>query len=117
MLESINLGDWLKKDEILRMLTLNKGKVVNERAFRIMVKEHNKKFINHEKDYFIAHSSKGYKATTDKDEILASVKDKRKRALDMLYENAQVLKALNENCNIKIIITKDNFMVVDDNGI
>ena len=113
MLENVNLGDWLKKGEILRMFEL-RGIKVNERTFRKMVKEHNKRFMNHEVDYFIAHSNKGYKATKDHDEILRSCRDKRKRALDMLYENARVLKALNENYNLKLVIDKNGIMVVEN---
>ncbi len=112
MLRDINLGDWLKKSEILTMFEL-RGKKVDERTFRKMVKEHNKRFMNHEEEYFIAHSNKGYKATKDHDEILRSCRDKRKRALDMLTENARVLKALNENYNLRLIIDDNGIMVVE----
>lgn len=94
----IDLSSWKSVKDCLNELKLG-GIGIDERQLRKLVKANNISFINHEVDTFIAHSQKGYKATRDRNEILASINDKYKRAINMLNENSKVIKAMNENDN------------------
>jgi len=99
--ELINLADWKKAKDCIN--ELNQGGIrIDERQLRQLVKVNNINFINHEVDTFIVHSKFGYKATKDRDEILASMDDKYKRAINMLKENHQVMRALSENNNFQL---------------
>lgn len=109
----VDLSDWKKKNTILQTFS-NKNISIDERTFRNKVKDFNKMFYNHETKYFIAHSNKGYKMTTNVEEIKESIKDNHKRALDMLYEEAKIKKAIGENYNLKIVIKNDSFIVVEE---
>lgn len=113
VLDYVNISDWKTKKEIIKELFLNNFQI-DERTWRRIVKEHNQKFFNHEVDDFIAHSSKGYKRTSNTEEILLSINDNRKRALDMLYEESKVRKAIGENCNLSLYITNDEFQVIEN---
>ena len=110
--ELIDLNEWKHKKECLKELK-SKGVSVKERNFRMMIKKQNQLFFNHEIDTFIAHSALGYKATKDHNEILASIADNRKRALNMLYEESRVKKALGENCNLRLVINDDGFIYTE----
>lgn len=94
----IDLSSWKSVKDCLNELKSG-GIGIDERQLRKLVKANNISFINHEVDTFIAHSQKGYKATRDRNEILASINDKYKRAINMLNENSRVIKAMNENDN------------------
>lgn len=113
VLDYVDLNDWKTKKEIIRGLFLNNFQI-DERTWRRIVKEHNQKFYNHELDTFIAHSNKGYKLTKNVEEIKESIKDNHKRALDMLYEEAQIKRAIGENYNMKVIVQNGAFMVVEE---
>lgn len=108
-----DLSNWKTKREIISELISN-GVLLDERSWRNLVKESNKNFYEHEIDYFVAHSSKGYKITRDTEEILRSVKDNDKRALNMLCDNAKIKKAIGENCNLRLKITNDSFVFTED---
>ena len=98
--ELIDLANWKKAKDCIN--ELNQGGIrIDERQLRQLVKVNNINFINHEVDTFIVHSQKGYKATKDRNEILASIDDKYKRAINMLKENQQVMKAKSENNNFQ----------------
>lgn len=112
MLEYIDLSEWKHKQEIIKELS-EQEICINERTLRQEIKRYNQKFYNHEVSDFIAHSSKGYKLTSNSEEILESIKDNHKRALDMLYEEAKVKKAIGQNYNMKIIIDENGFAVVE----
>lgn len=93
--------DWSTKKEILARAKQD-GITLHERTWRFFVEDYNKKYWRHEVDTFIVHSSKGYKLTSDKDEIVASIKDSKKRALNLLYKYSQTMKALQRVDNVKI---------------
>lgn len=104
--ELVDITNWKTKNEILKELQ-DKDIILDEREFRARVKENNQLYFEHETDVFIAHSCKGYKATKDKEEILKSLEDNHRRAINMLSEEAKVKKALGENYNFKLIINED----------
>lgn len=112
MINFIDLSSWKTKRQIIFKLA-SQGIYIDERTWRLEVEKHNKKFYNHEVNTFIAHSSKGYKLTSDVEEIKDSIKDLRKRALDMLYKEAKIKKAIGENYNMKLVINKDGFIVTE----
>ena len=112
MFLGINLENWKTKSDILSEIKLNGG-YIHERTFRNMVKDQNKDFADGISDYYIAHSDKGYKITTDEVDILTSIYDKEKRAFDMLVENARVRKRLNLRNNIQIQISDSGVMYLE----
>ena len=112
LIELVDLSDWKKKQEIIKELK-QQDLIIDERKFRAIVKHHNKSFYNHDTDIFIAHSCKGYKATKSEEEIRDSIADNRKRALNMLYEESQVKRALGENINFNLKITNDGMYYTD----
>ena len=94
--ELIDLSDWKTKKQILSELK-HGGIIIDERRLRKLVELQNKLFYNHESDIFIAHSSKGYKATKDYEEINNSLKDKSFTFLSKTLESKPtILKALRE---------------------
>jgi hypothetical protein len=96
MVEFIDLSDWKTKKQIL----LELGNV-SEREWRKAVEKHNIAYCKHEVDTYIVHSKLGYKLTQDKQEIIDSIKDNKKRSLNMLWKYSQTMKALGEKDNIK----------------
>ena len=99
----VDMTYWRTKTDILKELK-SKGVEINERSFRKFVENINKLYTNHEINEFIAHSNKGYKVTTNYEEIKSSAFDHRKRGLDQLVKSSNILKALGENCNLKLSI-------------
>ena len=110
--ELIDLSDWKTKSQILKELKRG-GIVIDERNLRQKIELQNKLYYNHESDFYIVHSAKGYKVTSDREEILESLKDMRKRALNMLHKEAKTKKALGENMNFKLVIHNNEFMHVE----
>ena len=108
--EMIDMSEWRTKEDILSELKI-KGLEMSERTFRQTVEKHNKLFYNHEIDVFVAHSLKGYKATTDEDEIRMSAYYYRKRALDQLTKYARICKAIGENANMKLELDDEHIIV------
>ncbi len=92
--------DWSTKKEILARAKQD-GITLHERKWRFFVEDYNKKYWRHEVDTYIVHSGKGYKLTSDKEEIKASIQDGKKRALNLLWKYSQTRKALGEADNIK----------------
>lgn len=111
--ELIDMTTWKTKKEILKELQ-DKDIILDEREFRRRVKESNKLYYEHEIDILIAHSNKGYKATKDRDEALKTANDLDKRAFNMLHDSARIKKANGENCNMKLEITENSFVVTED---
>ncbi len=108
--ELLDLSEWKKKKDLLKELKQN-GVTMSERAFRKAVELHNKKFFEHQTDKYLAHSQKGYKLTTDKDEMIASAKDYRRRAMNQLVKASKTLKAMGENDNMHLEIKNGEFIV------
>lgn len=101
MLEYINLRDWKTKKEIIAELK-EQGVKMDERKWRLFVEKNNKAYCNEETDFYIVHGKKGYKATTNEDEIIESINDLHSRALNMLWKQSQAKKALGIKDNLKI---------------
>lgn len=100
MLNLIDITDWKTKKEILDDYKALDVKM-DERAFRKLVENHNKRFFNHSEDTFIAHGRKGYLMTKDAEIIRNSIEDGKKRALNLLWKYSRTKKALGENNNLK----------------
>ena len=99
----IDLTEWKTKKQINEELG-QFGVQINERVFRLQVERHNEMYFAHIKDNYVAHSSKGYKLTKNREEIIKSIEDNRKRGLDQLVKYHKCLKALGENTNFKFEI-------------
>lgn len=105
----IDLSEWKTKQQIKDELKIYNVQI-NEREFRRQVEKHNELFIAHQKEFYIAHSSKGYKMTKDTEEIRESLRDSLKRGIDQLSKYHKGIKALGENANFNLSI-KDNELV------
>lgn len=101
MLEYISLNDWKTKTKIITELK-EQGVKINERTWRLFVERNNKAYCNEETEFYIVHGKKGYKATKNEDEIIASINDLHSRALNMLWKQSQAKKALGIKDNLKI---------------
>nr|DAQ16377.1 MAG TPA: hypothetical protein [Caudoviricetes sp.] len=112
MIELISdkLIEWTKKKDILKILK-SEGVTMDERTFRKMVEIHNQSYFEHKTDKYLAHSSRGYKLTSNKDEIIASAKDYRTRAFNQLVKASKTLKAMGENDNIRLEVKNGEFIV------
>ena len=97
----ISMNKWKKKKEILSELK-SQGIVLNERKFRKYVENNNRMYGDGVSDYYIAHSSKGYKITFDWEEVELSIKDKRKRALTMLAECSKCERQFQKRNNLRM---------------
>ena len=106
--EIIDLSSWTTKYTIIEELYLL-GFLMNERTFRSEVEEYNNLYANHKVDQYVAHSSKGYILTEDRNIIIDSLKDLRKRGIDQLTKYSKGMKALGENANMTLKI-KNNEM-------
>ena len=109
---SNHLIEWTKKKEILSVLK-SEGVTMDERTFRKMIELHNKKYFEHQTDKYLVHSVKGYKLTDNKEEIIASAKDYRKRALNQLMKYSKTLKTMGENDNMRLEIKDGAFIVAE----
>ena len=113
MIEKINdlidLTEWKTKKQINEELRVYSVQL-NERTFRKNVENHNDLYFAHEKEFYVAHGSKGYKLTQDTEEIRESLRDSLKRGLDQLSKYHKGIKALGENANFSLSV-KDNELV------
>lgn len=109
MLDIIDLSEWKTRKEILN--EYNKlGIHVADRTFRKVVEENNKRFYNHETEWFIAHGTKGYIKTKDNDIIQKSIMDGKKRAITLLKIYRDTKKALGENDNLKLELENEEII-------
>ena len=100
MLSLIKLDEWKTKKVILNEFKDLEIKM-DERAFRLMVENHNKRYFDHLEDSFIAHGRKGYLMTKDAEIIRKSIEDGKKRALNLLWKYSRTKKALGEKDNLR----------------
>lgn len=101
MLEYVDLTEWKTKKTILAELEKN-GIKTDERTWRMYVEQYNKKYWDHVHDTYIVHSNKGYKLTDDKQEVVNSIEDGKKRALNLLWKYSKTMKALGQKDNIRM---------------
>lgn len=101
ILEAVELSEWKTKKIILKELK-NNGISMSGRKWRKFVENYNKQFINEDSEYFIAHSSKGYKLTNELEEIISSAKELKKRAVDMEEKCSGIMEAVEKRMNMKM---------------
>lgn len=111
--ELCDMGEWKTKEVLLKELKDN-GIEMNERVFRKSIKNNNALYYEDKADKFIAHSNKGYIATTDENILIRCAKDFRKRAIDQLVETSRIYKKLKMKGNLKLVINEDNLLVVEE---
>lgn len=100
MLSLIKLDEWKTKKEILKEYK-DLDVQMDERAFRKLVENHNKRFFSHSENTFVAHGRKGYLMTKDAEIIRKSIEDGKKRALNLLWKYSRTKKALGEKDNLR----------------
>lgn len=100
-IQVVDLHDWKTKKQILSEIR-EKGILIDERKWRIYVEHYNKMYCDDLVDSYIVHGKKGYKLTTNHEEIIASVDDLKKRGLNMLWKHSQATKALGFKQNLKM---------------
>lgn len=101
ILDAVELSEWKTRKIILKELKSN-GISMSGRSWRSFVERYNKQFINEDNEYFIAHSSKGYKLTNELEEIISSAKELKKRAVDMNKKCSGIMGAVEKRMNIKM---------------
>ena len=96
------LQEWRTKKEILAFLDSDDCGMrtrISERKWRAIVEEHNEKFYQHLTDQYIAHGPRGYKLTTDHEEMKAAFNDYFSRGVDQIKKARAGYKAIGENTN------------------
>lgn len=93
-------NEWQTKATLLQKMK-NDDIILNERTLRLKIEQVNNEYINHNSDTFIVHSSKGYKIACSDEDIIESMKENHKRAMNLLSKESKIKKALEENRNIK----------------
>jgi hypothetical protein len=111
--ELCDMGEWKTKEVLLKELKDN-GIEMSERVFRKSIKNNNALYYEDKASKFIAHSNKGYIATTDENILIRCAKDFRKRAIDQLVETSRIYKKLKMKGNLKLVINEDNLLVVEE---
>ena len=106
----IDLTEWKTKKQIEEELR-EQGVAISERFFRLQVERHNEMYFAHIKENYVAHSERGYKLTTNKEEIIKSIEDTKKRGLDQIVKYHKCLKALGENSNINLKIEEGELVI------
>lgn len=99
--EVLSLSEWRKKRDILKEYK-QLGIKMNERSFRKQVEINNRLYGEGQVDYYICHSSKGYKLSFNWEEVEMSIADKRKRALTMLAECSRAKAQYQRRNNLKM---------------
>ena len=117
MIEKINdlidLTTWKTKKQINEELRIYSVQI-NERTFRQNIENHNELYFAHQKEFYVAHGSKGYKLTQDAEEIRNSLRDSLKRGIDQLSKYHKGIKALGENANFSLKVENDELVFMGD---
>lgn len=100
----VDLTDWKKRQEIMLDL-LHQGIVINDREIRTWAEEQNEDWYKGASEFYIAHSQNGYKQTTDRNEILDSAKDLKKKGINMLQKYWKVVRKLNKDHEREVYIS------------
>ncbi|MGJ0961695.1 hypothetical protein ACR75P_08420 [Faecalicoccus pleomorphus] len=100
----VDLTDWKKRQEIMLDL-LHQGIVINDREIRTWAEEQNEDWYKGTSEFYIAHSQNGYKQTTDRNEILDSAKDLKKKGINMLQKYWKVVRKLNKDHEREVYIS------------
>lgn len=101
ILKILKSRGWVKRKEIIRIARLN-GRKLNEREVRKYIEKYNEHYMNCDKKTLIAHSNKGYKLTSDKDEINASAEALKKQGVNLLVKYSKTIKALGLQDNLRL---------------
>ena len=89
----VTMKEWRKKPELLSAIRL-KGLQLDDRELRKRIADFNRAYDGKENRMYIVHSVKGYKMTSDADEIKESVEENERRAVTMLKQGKKVKRIL-----------------------
>lgn len=105
IISNVDLSQWKTQKQIIYELH-NCGINICSRTWRNEVEKWNKKFYEGEVGYYISHSNKGFKATTEYEEAKLARDDYIIRALDMLKKARDCDKSFKQFHNFKIDFEK-----------
>lgn len=109
----LDLKEWTTVEEIQKLLERNYEKKYSRRTLRLEREKFNEKYYNHETNFYIARSSKGYIKTVN-DEIIRQSEDAdRTMALDLLTKVSKSRRARGENYTIRLEIKDDKLMYME----
>ena len=100
------LQEWRTKKDILAFLMSDECGMrtrIGERTLRNYFEEVNERYKNHEIDYFIAHSNKGYRISRNKREIRHSGFDNIRQGANLINKGKSTLRAVGENENMDML--------------
>lgn len=111
--EELNINCWTTVEDIQKLIERNFDKKMSRRALRKEREKFNEKYYNHETNFYIARSSKGYIKTVN-DEIIRQSEDAdRAMALDLLTKVSKSRRARGENYTIRLEIKDDKLMYME----
>ena len=110
----LELNDWVKVEDIQRVLQEKYDKKVSRRALRTEREKYNERFYNHETEYCIARSSKGYKKTKLEEDIIKSEQADFKQAIDLITKYHKSRKARGENLNLRLEIKNGKLTYMEE---
>ena len=100
------LQEWRTNKQIVEFLNSDQCDIrtkIGERKLRKYFDEINRKHNNHEIDFFIAHSNKGYKISYDKREIVNSGYDNIRQGVTLINKGKATIRAAGENENMDML--------------
>lgn len=89
----VTMKEWRKKPELLSAIRL-KGLQLDERELRKRIADFNRAYDGKENQMYIVHSMKGYKMTSNVDEIKESIEENERLAITMLKQGKKVKRIL-----------------------
>ena len=111
--EMIDISNWTTVEEIQKIIERSFDKKMSRRALRTEREKFNEKYFNHETNFYIARSDKGYIKTVN-DEIIRHSEDADKAmALDLLEKVYKSRRARGENHNFKLQYDDNGFYFIE----
>lgn len=97
------LEEWHKRKELLSHIR-SQGLKIDERTLRQYIRKYRNEYSNGEHDsYIVDDPSKGYKLTSDRDEIRKALERNLKRGLTIAKESYAGLKRLRDTDQISLL--------------
>lgn len=112
--ELLEINEWMTVEEIQKMILEKFGKKMSRRTLRNEREIFNEKFFNHETEYCIARSNKGYKKTKQEEEIIQSEQADFKQGRDLFEKVYKSRRARGENYNFKMEMKNNKLIYVEN---
>lgn len=99
--------DWRTKNQCLGWMKSIFNIEINERELRDVFSKYCEDYINGKHDSYLAHSSKGYKLTSNIEEIKKSIADDKSRMIALSKRVYGVQKRLKEDNQLTLLPSDD----------